>query len=131
MDETLHLQTKPKPMPRARGQAVEAEACRFLQQQGLTLLDANYTLRSGELDLVMQQGQTVVFVEVRYRKTDRYGTPAESVTPAKQRKLLLAARHWLATHPLHARLPCRFDIMAGRPGESGPQFEWITDALGV
>lgn len=120
-----------RPQPRAQGQVIEAEACRFLQQRGLLLLDANYTLRNGELDLVMQQEQVVVFIEVRYRKTDRYGTPAETVTPAKQRKLLVAARHWLATHPVQARLPCRFDIMAGRPGESGPQFEWIMDALGI
>lgn len=122
--------TRP-PAPRARGQVVEAAACRFLQQQGLVLLEANYTLRRGELDLVMQQADTVVFVEVRYRKTDRYGTPAETVTFAKQRKLLLAARHWLAAHPAHARRPCRFDIMAARPGECGLQFEWIVDALGV
>lgn len=126
MDGTAH-----KPMPRAHGQLVEAAACRFLQQQGLILLETNYTLRGGELDLVMQQAGTVVFVEVRYRKSDRYGTPAETVTPGKQRKLLLAARHWLATHPAHARHPCRFDIIAARPGESGLQFEWIVNALGA
>jgi putative endonuclease len=126
MDDILH---KPQGQ-RARGQTVEAAACHYLQQQGLILLDSNYTLRSGELDLVMQQGDTIVFVEVRYRRTDRYGTPAETVTRSKQRKLLLAARHWLATHPRHAQQPCRVDIMAARPGESGLQFEWITNALG-
>ena len=121
-----------KPLPqRARGQLVEEAACRFLQQHGLTLLEANYTLRSGELDLVMEHASTIVFVEVRYRKTDRYGTPAETVTASKQRKLLLAARHWLATHPVQAQRPCRFDIIAARPGESGLQFEWIMNALGT
>ncbi len=123
--------TNPPQAPRARGHIVEAAACHFLQQQGLLLLEANYTVRRGELDLVMQQGHTIVFVEVRFRKTDRYGTPAETVTVAKQRKLWLAARHWLATHPAAARQPCRFDIVAARPGESGLQFEWIINALGV
>ena len=116
---------------RAQGQAVEQAACRFLQQQGLVLLETNYTLRRGEIDLVMQQGRTIVFVEVRYRRSDRFGTPAESVTRSKQRKLWLAARHWLASHPQHASQPCRIDIVAARPGESGLQFEWLPNALGA
>lgn len=115
---------------RQQGHTVEEAACRFLQQQGLQRLDQNYTLRQAELDLVMLAGDTVVFVEVRYRRSDRYGTPAETVTASKQRRLRLAATHWLQAHPGMRQRPCRIDVVAVRPGESGLQFEWITNALG-
>jgi putative endonuclease len=117
--------------PRARGQVVEAAAEHYLQQQGLQPVQRNFTSRGGEIDLVMRDGETLVFVEVRFRKSDRYGTPAESVTASKQRKLLQTAQLYLLANPAWRKHPCRFDIVAARPGESGLQFEWINNAFGV
>lgn len=122
--------------PRARGQAVEQAAEYYLQQQGLQSLERNFNSRGGEIDLVMQDGDTLVFVEVRFRKSDRFGTPVESVTASKQRKLLQTAQLYLLARPLWRNRACRFDIVAARPGARGSdnrglQFEWIKNAFGA
>jgi putative endonuclease len=116
--------------PRARGQAIEVAAELYLQQQGLHALERNFNSRGGEIDLVMQESDTLVFVEVRFRKTDRFGSPAESITVSKQRKLLQTAQLYLLARPVWRNKPCRFDVVAARPGESGLQFEWIKNAFG-
>lgn len=116
--------------PRARGLVVEDAAERYLQQQGLLAVERNFNSRGGEIDLVMREADTLVFVEVRFRKSDRFGTPVESVTAAKQRKLLQTAQLYLLARPQWRNKPCRFDIVAARPGESGLQFEWIKNAFG-
>ena len=97
---------------RAAGAAFEQLACAELQRAGFTLLDRNYTTRYGELDLVMLEGRTVVFVEVRHRQHASHGGAALSVTASKQARLIAAAELWLATHPKHAQLPCRFDVIS-------------------
>lgn len=117
--------------PRAQGQVVEAAACRYLQQQGLVLLTQNFNARGGELDLVMRECDTLVFVEVRFRKNDLFGSPVESVTFSKQKKLLRTAQLYLLAQREWQNKPCRFDIVAARPGESGLQFEWIKNAFGA
>ncbi len=117
--------------PRARGQRYEAAAEAWLQEQGLQPLARNFTSRGGELDLVMREGDTLVFVEVRFRKSDRFGSPVESVTFSKQQKLLRTAQLYLLAHPQWRAHPCRFDIIAARPGECGLQFEWIKNAFGA
>ncbi|MEO8809052.1 MAG: YraN family protein [Rhodanobacter sp.] len=114
---------------RAAGDGFEQRACAELERAGLTLLARNYATRHGELDLVMAEGDTVVFVEVRYRKNPGHGDAAASVTAAKQSRLILAAQHWLAAHPRHARRPCRFDVV----GYDGPadaiQRQWLRGAF--
>ncbi|MCC7516041.1 MAG: YraN family protein [Pseudomonadales bacterium] len=123
--------------PRARGQVIEQAAEAWLQQQGLQTVARNFQCRSGEIDLVMQhrpstrQQSTLVFVEVRFRKTDNFGSPVESVTASKQRKLLQTAQFYLLQHPQWRTAPCRFDIVAVRPGDSGLNFEWIANAFGA
>lgn len=117
--------------PRARGQLIESAAEQHLQQHGLQPLARNYTCRSGEIDLVMRDGETLVFVEVRFRKTDRFGSPVESVTYRKQQKLLRTAQLFLLAHRQWQDKPCRFDIIAARPAASGLQFEWINNAFGA
>jgi putative endonuclease len=116
--------------PRARGQRVEESGEYYLQQQGLQPIERNFNSRGGEIDLVMRDGAALVFVEVRFRKSDRFGTPAESITASKQRKLLQTARLYLLAHPEWRNQSCRFDVLAARPGESGLQFEWIKNAFG-
>jgi putative endonuclease len=114
---------------RARGEAAERAALEYLERRGLALLARNYRCRLGEVDLVMREGSTLVFVEVRARADARHGGAAASVGPDKQRRLVLAARHYLMTHPRAAALPARFDVVAisGRHGENAP--EWIRAAF--
>ena len=106
------------------GQAAEAHAEAFLKTQGLTLVARNWRCRFGEIDLVMQDGATLVFVEVRLRSRRDFGGAAASVTPAKQKKLLAAARQYLAA--LKTLPPCRFDVVA-LSGDAAP--EWIRNAF--
>ncbi|HQQ63519.1 MAG TPA: YraN family protein [Pseudomonadales bacterium] len=123
--------SSPRQASRAHGQAVEQVACRYLQQQGLVLVDSNFNSRGGELDLVMTDKDTLVFVEVRFRKSDRFGSPLESITASKRQKLLRTAQLYLLAHRQWQNRPCRFDVIAARPGESGLQFEWIQNAFGA
>ncbi len=97
---------------RATGNDFELRACKELERAGLRLLTRNYQTRRGELDLIMRDGDTIVFVEVRYRRDAGHGDAAASVTPAKQARLILAAQHWLSVHPEHARRTCRFDVVS-------------------
>lgn len=114
---------------RAAGDVFESRACTLLEGAGLRLLARNFTTRYGELDLVMLEGATVVFVEVRYRKTASHGDAASSVTPSKQGKLVKAAQQWLAQHSAYAQRPCRFDVV----GYDGPvdavRHEWLRAAF--
>jgi len=112
-----------------RGRVAEDTALRFLEDQGLVLLSRNYRCRMGELDLVMRDGGSLVFVEVRARGQAAFGGAAASVGRAKQRRLVAAARHFLMTHPRAGELPARFDVVAisGSDGENPPH--WIRAAF--
>ena len=106
------------------GQTAEARAEAFLVKQGLAPVARNWRCRFGEIDLIMQDGATRVFVEVRLRSRNDFGGAAASVTPAKQRKLLAAARQYLSG--LQTLPPCRFDVVA-LDGSSAP--DWIKNAF--
>ena len=112
---------------RALGNRMEALALGYLKQHGLTLLAQNYATRWGELDLVMKEGSSCVFVEVRYRRDTRHGTPCESITPRKQRRLVLAARHYLMCCGKDA--PCRFDVISLCGAAPHPDTHWIRHAF--
>lgn len=112
------------------GNQFEIRACDWLKASGLKLLARNFHTRHGELDLVMRDGNTIVFVEVRYRRYQRCGSAIDSITKSKRDKLVKAASHWLASRPNLSRQPCRFDIVAfdGQVSESmTPQ--WIRHAF--
>ncbi len=113
----------------ARGRSAEDAALRFLQSRGLSLLARNYRCRLGELDLVMRDGASLVFIEVRARGNSAFGGAAASIGPAKQRRLVAAARHFLMTHPREAHRPARFDavLISGADGEDHPH--WIRAAF--
>ena len=106
------------------GQSAESRAEAFLQRHGLKLVARNWRCRFGEIDLVMQEAATLVFIEVRLRSRSDFGGAAASVTPAKQKKLLAAARQYLAT--LKTLPPCRFDVVA-LSGDAAP--DWIRNAF--
>lgn len=112
----------------SRGPGGDAEACAaaFLEAKGLKIIARNYRCRFGEIDLIARNGATVVFVEVRARTSQAYGGAAESITPAKRKRLLAAARHYLARQGTHCA--CRFDVvlMSGSTNE----IEWIANAFG-
>jgi putative endonuclease len=116
-------------MSQARGRAAEDAALRFLESQGCVLVTRNYQCRLGELDLVVRDGGSLVFVEVRARRSDAFGGAAASVGVSKQRRLAAAARHFLMTHPREAQRPARFDVVAisGPGGENPPC--WIRAAF--
>lgn len=116
---------------RLRGSRWEQAAEAFLQRRGLRSLTRNFHSRFGEIDLVMLDGRVLVFVEVRYRQADRFGSGADSVDWTKQRKLVSAARYYLRRHPEAAERPCRFDVVSIGGGGSGgdAQVNWIRDAF--
>lgn len=114
---------------RAIGDPFERRARAELERAGLHLLASNYSTRHGELDLVMRDGDSVVFVEVRYRRSASHGDAAASVTASKQAKLILAAQHWLAAHPQHARRPCRFDVVSYDGPAEAVQMNWLRGAF--
>lgn len=95
------------------GRGGEAIAEAYLTQRGYRLLARRFRLRNGELDLVMEDGATVVFVEVRTRRSASFGDPLESVGPLKQSRIIRAARVFLGASHLHER-PCRFDVVSVR-----------------
>lgn len=106
------------------GQNAEARAEAFLASHGLKCVARNWRCRFGEIDLIMQDGSTLVFIEVRLRSRSDFGGAAASVTAAKQQKLLAAARQYLSA--LKTLPPCRFDVVA-LTGDSAP--EWIRNAF--
>lgn len=114
---------------RVQGSHVEALARDFLRRQGLTPVAANANYRGGELDLVMRDGDTLVFVEVRYRRGSGFGGGAASVDANKRRKLVHAAGLFLAAHREYAKAPCRFDVIDASGDPQAPAFDWLRDAF--
>jgi putative endonuclease len=114
---------------RVVGDAFEQRACVELKRAGLVLLARNYSTRYGELDLVMRDAGTIVFVEVRYRKHASHGDAAASVTLSKQARLIKAAQLWLTQNPRHARASCRFDVMTYDGSADDPRASWIQSAF--
>lgn len=106
-----------------QGQFWEQRALTFLQQRGLTVVMTNYTCRGGEIDLIMRDRDTLVFVEVRQRDGTGYGGAAASISPAKIRRLVRAAQTYLLRY---TRLPpCRFDVLA----VDADRIDWLRNAI--
>lgn len=107
---------------RKRGLAIERLAARWLIDRGLSLVSTNYQVKGGELDLIMRDGDTLVFVEVKHRATSAWGHPLETITPTKQRRLIRAASLYIARHAVST--PCRFDILAITGHSPSLEFHW-------
>jgi putative endonuclease len=112
------------------GAAAENAAFQFLLRQGLKPIARNYRCRGGEIDLVMLDGKSLALIEVRYRASKDYGGAAASVTWFKQKRIILAARHLLATRRELRRHPARFDVIAITGTDWRKlQIEWIRQAF--
>ncbi|WP_148861775.1 YraN family protein [Marinobacter fonticola] len=114
---------------RQQGLAAEEAAARYLAAKGLHIVQRNFCCRGGEIDVVARDGDTLVFVEVRYRGTGSLESPMESVTTRKQRRLIHAASIYLQRQ--HSwQMPCRFDVIAITPGRIRRfRAQWIKNAF--
>ncbi|MGE8500901.1 putative endonuclease [Ectopseudomonas oleovorans] len=110
------------------GRAAEQAARQHLERNGLRLIEQNWRCRLGELDLVMLDGDTVVFVEVRARRHSAWGGALESVDARKRGKLIMAAELFLQQQSRWARHPCRFDVVAISTGGT-THLDWIKNAF--
>lgn len=118
------MQAKTNDTTVARGREAETRAAAYLENQGLRLIDRNFRVRGGEIDLIMRDGRTLVFVEVRQRSRTDYGGAGASITVHKQRRIILAARHYLARR---GDCECRFDCLLIDDG----RIEWLRHAFSV
>ncbi|MCO1333696.1 YraN family protein [Microbulbifer sp. OS29] len=109
----------------ALGTQMEDAAARYLKPAGLFLLERNYRSYYGEIDLIARESDTVVFVEVRFRRKSRFGGAAVSVDTRKQKKLLATANSYLQQHKLDC--PCRFDVLA--IDGNAHNIQWIKNAF--
>ena len=120
--------------PQELGRRAEALAESHLQRRGLTTVAKNHRFARGEIDIVMLDGSTLVFVEVRFRKRSDYGSASESVFDIKQRRIIMAAQHFLQSQSTHSNRPCRFDVVIVNASTDGAlsddaPVEWIRDAF--
>ena len=108
----------------------ESEAARYLRRLGWEIQETNWHCRYGEIDIIARQGETLVFVEVKARRSRSFGLPEEAMTPSKRRRILRSARTYLEEHSLSAA-EWRVDVVAieGRPGRPPDRLDHYRDAL--
>ena len=121
---------------REQGQYTENLACRYLENKGFKLIEKNFNVKVGEIDLIMQDNESLVFVEVRYRKNNGFGSGAESITASKQSKLIKAASLYLQKNDKLNKHPARFDVISitgfiETDDLNKINFEWIENAFGA
>jgi len=109
------------------GRIFEHKACRYLQRQGLVLLEQNFHCPGGEIDLIMRDGDCLVFVEVRYRRHPAYGNGIESIDWRKQQRLITCAGRYLQQQ--QTTLAVRFDVISFSLNRGQETLEWIKDAF--
>ena len=105
------------------GRQAQAQAENYLQQRGFSTVNRNYAWKTGEIDLIMEKGDLLVFVEVRLRRNSEYGSGADSVTLPKQSKIINTAKRYLQTTG-HQWESYRFDVVS-----IGKQIDWIPGAF--
>lgn len=120
----LFTELKAKAAHLLRGESAEEQAHKFLLNKGLNPVCRNYRCKQGELDLIMTDQQTLVIIEVRFRKTDQYGSAVESVTRTKQSRIIAATHIYLSSQKTDR--PVRFDVVAI---SGNGKIEWIQNAF--
>jgi len=112
------------------GKEIEDLVSSYLQQRGLKLVEVNYRCKVGEIDLIMNDNEILVFVEVRYRKDSDYGGGLATVTKYKQNKIKRAATLYLLENNIYDKVPCRFDVVAVS-GRLHKKINWVKDAFWI
>jgi len=112
-----------------RGQWAERMAEDYLIKHGLKLIQRNYSCRLGEIDLIVQEQDAIIFVEVKYRKNDQFGGGLESIDFRKQKKIKTTAEHYLQNHDRHQEYSCRFDAILITGDVGKPSINWIKNAF--
>lgn len=123
------LKGRARPDRRQTGAHWERTAESFLLSNGLNLLHRNFFCRFGEIDLIMEDRSTIVFVEVKYRRSGLHGSGANAVTEQKQGRISRTAAWYLARHPHRADQDCRFDVVSIDPGQEERGIQWIRNAF--
>ena len=121
----------------SKGAQAEKQALKFLKKQGLRLLSKNFACRTGEIDLIMLDRDSLVFIEVRYRSQQHYrnqqhyGSTLSTITQRKQQKIHKTANYYLQKHARHNHRTCRFDVVAISDNDAAPKksLEWIKSAF--
>jgi len=112
------------------GKQAENQAAHFLKKQGLKVIANNVTYKIGEIDLIAKDQDTLVFIEVKYRKNNNYGFAVEMVNTEKQNRIQKAALIWMQTYNPKDQLPCRFDVIAiSKNGTQKNEIQWIKNAF--
>ena len=117
---------------RSRGFQAESEALDHLKAHGCQLINCNYGTKAGEIDIIVNDCGVLVFVEVRYRRSTKRGTGAESITAKKKRRIIRTAEHFLVTHKSYQDMPCRFDVLSIKgsiDGTTNNSIDWIRRAF--
>jgi len=110
------------------GAIAEHIACQFLTENKLKLIIKNYSCRQGEIDLIMQDQNELVFIEVRYRKNQSHGSALESITQYKLRRIKTAINHYIMTNNL-GYIPCRIDVVGLNGNLYQPDIDWRKNIL--
>lgn len=119
----------PKQTTQSLGLAAEEQALRYLERKGLQLITKNFHCRLGEIDLIMRDGEDIVFIEVRSRGRMDYGTASDSINKRKQGKLIKSATLFLQKCGLLYKVSSRFDVIAIHQTCHEMQLEWIINAF--
>lgn len=114
---------------RVAGTHWEKIAEAFLRKQGLRLIERNFSCRFGEIDLVMEDRDTVVFIEVKYRGNRSHGSGANAVDFHKQGRISRTAAFFLRMNPARAEQFCRFDVVSIDPDSDDQEISWIQNAF--
>lgn len=119
---------------REQGEYTENLACQFLKNKGFKLIEKNFNCRVGEIDLIMKDADNLVFVEVRYRRNNNFGSGAESITASKQLKLVKTAELYLQQNTKLNKYPSRFDVVSitgfiETDNINKINFDWIENAF--
>lgn len=107
-----------------QGEKSEQQACAYLLKQGLQLVEKNFHSRYGEIDIIMTEGDTLVIIEVRFRKSNKYGGAIESISQKKQSRIIATTQYYLSTHKVNSAI--RFDVITM---SNNSDLHWIKNAF--
>lgn len=123
-DKNLSMFTINRTAHLIKGEKAEQLACSYLLNQGLQLIDKNFHSKYGELDIIMRDQKTLVIVEVRFRKSNKYGSAEESITKKKQSRIIATTEYYLLKNNISS--PIRFDVVSL---SGNNQINWIKNAF--